>query len=70
MTEVAYPLKLKYRNPNRRLWRREGIDPPGGTLCFSGGTHSSKKGGNSGSGTAKVRSLLPRMRAYWGAVAR
>lgn len=67
--EFAFPLKLKYRNPNRRLWRREGIDPPGGTWCFAGGTHSSKKGGNSGSGK-KPLTLRPRMRAYWGAVVR
>lgn len=70
MSEVAYPLKLKYRNPARRLLRRDGIDPPGGTLVFNGGKYAAKKGGNSGSGSSKVASLRPRMRAYWGNVLR
>lgn len=67
--EVTIPLKLKYRNPNHRRLRREGVDPPGGTLVFNGGKYAAKKGGNSGTSN-KAKTLLPRMKKYWGNVLR
>lgn len=70
MSEFAYPLKLKYRNPSRKLLTRQGIDPAGGTLTYNGGNYGTKKGGNSGSGKSKALTLRPRMRAYWGNVLR
>lgn len=68
--EYQIPLKLKYRNPACRLLKREGIDPPGGTLVAMAGRFTSKsanaghKSKHSGQGTG------PRMKAYWGNVLR
>lgn len=61
---VLIPLRLKHRNPNCRLMRREGIDPPGGTLVFNGGKYKARSS-NAGSKDKAVRSLRPRQRA-WG----
>lgn len=36
---LLIPLKLKHRNPNARILRRAGVDPPDGTMTFSGGKH-------------------------------
>lgn len=53
--------KAKYRNPNKKLQRRQ-FDPPEGTWTFSGGGFKSK---TSNQGTiSKVRTLGPRRRSY------
>lgn len=54
--------KEKYRNPNRRLLRRNGVDPPEGTWVYSGGKFKAKSA-NQGS-KSKVKTLAPRRRAY------
>lgn len=53
--------KVKYRNPNRRLIKRN-YDPPEGTWTFNGGGYKSK---TSNSGTAsKVKTIVSRRKAY------
>lgn len=57
-------LKLKYRNPNKKLQRRAGIDPPEGTWTYSGDRF---KAVTSNAGTKAKRSTAGnghRRRAY------
>lgn len=59
---IHMTLKFKYRLPGKLVHR--DFDPPGGTLVRAAGSNTSKKGGNSGSGSTKVKSLKPRRKAY------
>jgi hypothetical protein len=65
MTLVSYliPLKLKHRNPNRRLLKRTGIDPAEGTWTFSGGKRGSKSA-NSGKAQKAKQGTGHRRRSY------
>lgn len=64
---MTWPLKLKYRNPNRRKLKRP-FDPPEGTLVFFGENHTSKQRTNAGK--AKSASIRPRMKSYYGSITR
>lgn len=55
------PLKLKHRNPDRRILHRPG-DPPEGTLVFKAGRFGSKTQ-NAGK-AVKGSTIRPRKRAY------
>lgn len=59
-------LKAKYRNPGGCLHR--DFDPPEGTWVYKAGRFTSKKRANAA--RIKHASIAPRMRAYWGNVAR
>lgn len=59
---VLIPLKLKYNNPNRRLLKRDKIDPPEGTWVFNGGRFTTKARSNAPK--AKASSIRPRRHAY------
>jgi len=62
MAEVDITLsKLKYRNPDSRLNKRQ-FDPPEGTYTFQGGKFGAK---SSNQGTkSKKKTIAPRKRAY------
>ena len=66
--ETHYPLKAKYRLPSRLL-HRDKIDPPEGTLVYNAGRNHSKPSGNVGA-KGKVFTVRPRMKVYWGNVAK
>lgn len=68
---APFPLKLKYRNPNHRHLKRQGIDPPEGTLVFAIGLSSKRgrSGGNSGNKDNST-TIRARMKSYWGNVLR
>ena len=63
------PLKAKYRvEPNKKL-KRDGIDPPEGTLVYPGGRFKSKSS-NSGDNAKAKQGTGHRMKSYWGNVRR
>lgn len=67
MSEMLIPLKLKYRNPAQRLLRRDGVDPPGGTLVYNAGRYQSKSSNSGGNQRVSIESYLrPRRRVYGG----
>jgi hypothetical protein len=59
--------KLKYRNPNKRLLKRAGVDPPQGTWVLSGKSLSSKSA-NSGKAQKARQGTGHRRKAYLGNV--
>ena len=61
---ILIPLKLKHRNPNKKLQRRQGIDPPEGTWTFSGGKFKSKSIGQGTKGGRKTSGNGVRRRSY------
>lgn len=54
--------KLKYRNPNHKILKRQGVDPPEGTRVVAMRSKG-KYAGNSGTKSKKV-TVRPRRRAY------
>jgi hypothetical protein len=57
------PLKLKHRNPNRRLLRRNGIDPVFGTWTYQAGKRGSKTN-NAGKAQKAIQGTGHRRRSY------
>jgi hypothetical protein len=55
--------KKKYRNPDCRVLRRNGIDPPEGTRTFNGGRFKSKSS-NAGKAAKAMQGWGVRKRAY------
>jgi hypothetical protein len=61
--------KLKFRNKNRKLLKRAGVDPPEGTWVISGKSYASKTA-NAGKAQKAVQGNGHRRRQGLGATAR
>lgn len=63
--------KAKYRRPGATL-HRDKVDPPEGTNVYRAGRFHSRARTNNATGKKgkKSTTIGPRMRAYWGNVAR